>query len=222
MRLLATLALAGAICAAHPAEARKAHHRDNLAPVPVAGAMIDDRYPNLRLPEAYASARAWKRPAKQVRRHVVRRHVPIPLPKPRPKSLASGLVEEVRQALPAPKGLAGIVPTLAAKASEIIGACPGARVISAVRHTYVAGTRRISLHASGKAVDVTGNPGCIYARLRGWPGGYSVDYARVRHVHVSYDAQGHREWGARFYHNGGTMSARRHRYHHRHRRKSHA
>ncbi len=89
----------------HPAEARKAHHRGNLSPVPVAGAMIDDRYPNLRLPEAYGSARAWKQRAKQVRRHVVRRYVP--LPKPRPKNLAQGLVQEVAGAFSRPSRFIG-------------------------------------------------------------------------------------------------------------------
>ncbi len=31
-----------------------------------------------------------------------------------------------------------------------------------------------------------GNPNCIYSMLHGWPGGYSVDYASVKHVHISY------------------------------------
>lgn len=78
---------------------------------------------------------------------------------------------------------------------------PGKNLLSAgvgVRHTRVAGTRRMSLHASGLAVDMAGNPGCIYARLRGWPGGYSTDYARVRHVHIS--GPGGREDGLRFAH----------------------
>lgn len=109
--------------------------------------------------------------------------------------------------------LTGVVPPLAAKAREIVGTC-GSRVISAVRHTFVAGTRLISLHASGRAVDVAGNPGCIYALLHGWPGGVSIDYGRVRHVHVSYDPVGRREWHARFAHGGHHHSvnlyARRH------------
>lgn len=96
----------------------------------------------------------------------------------------------------AARGLHGVYGPLAAKASEIVSAC-GSRVVSGVRHTRVAGTRRWSLHASGHAVDMQGNPGCIYAHLRGWPGGYSVDYGRVRHVHISL---GGREDGARFAH----------------------
>lgn len=92
--------------------------------------------------------------------------------------------------------LAGVYAPLAAKAKEIETAC-GSIVISGRRHTRVAGTRRLSLHASGHAVDMRGNPGCIYAHLRGWPGGYSIDYGRVRHVHFSL---GGREDGVRFAH----------------------
>lgn len=147
------------------------------------------------------------------RRHHPRHRERRPAPKPgtvAPISLAKGLRREMRRALPHSVRLTGVVPRLAEKASQIVADC-GSRVISAVRHTYVAGTRRISLHASGRAVDLAGAPGCIYAHLRGWPGGYSTDYARVRHVHVSYDPHGRREWGVRFAHGGGrhrTMSAR--------------
>lgn len=95
--------------------------------------------------------------------------------------------------------LAGVSPALAAKAREISAAC-GSRVISGVRHTRIAGSHRWSLHASGRAVDMQGNPGCIYAHLRGWSGGYSTDYGRVRHVHISL---GGREDGIRFSHRGG-------------------
>lgn len=95
-------------------------------------------------------------------------------------------------------GLRGVYRPLAAKAREIAADC-GSRVVSGVRHTRVAGTRRWSLHASGHAVDMQGNPGCIYAHLRGWSGGYSTDYGRVRHVHISL---GGREDGARFAHRG--------------------
>lgn len=43
---------------ASPADARRARHVVK-APEPV-GYMVDDRYPNLRAPEATATARAWK------------------------------------------------------------------------------------------------------------------------------------------------------------------
>lgn len=108
----------------------------------------------------------------------------VPVPRLRPGSVAP---------------LAGVVAPLAAKAREIAAAC-GSRVISAVRFTRIAGTGgRLSLHASGRAVDIAGSPACIYAHLRGWPGGVSVDYGRVRHVHISY-APGGAEWGVRFNH----------------------
>lgn len=98
--------------------------------------------------------------------------------------------------------LSGVVGPLADKAREIQAAC-GARVISAVRKTYIAGTRHISLHASGRAVDMAGNPDCIYRHLASWPGGVSVDYSRVQHVHFSLDQSGGREMGLRFKHGGG-------------------
>lgn len=112
-----------------------------------------------------------------------------------------------RRLIRSESNLAGVYAPLAAKAREIEAAC-GSRVISGRRHTRVAGTRRWSLHASGHAVDMAGNPSCIYARLRGWSGGYSTDYRRVRHVHVSL---GGREDGLRFVHRSG----RRVRYAHR-------
>ena len=105
----------------------------------------------------------------------------------------------------------GIVSPLANKVAEIQSAC-GSKVISAVRHTYIAGTRRISLHASGKAVDMSGNPSCIYGHLAGWAGGYSTDYGRMAHVHISYDPDGGREMGARFVHGGGRIRYARHRH----------
>lgn len=105
-------------------------------------------------------------------------------------------------------GLAGVVAPLASKAREIAAAC-GSRIVSSVRHTRIAGTGgRLSLHASGRAIDIAGNPACIYAHLREWPGGVSTDYRRVQHVHFSY-APGSPEWGARFQHYRGHRRARR-------------
>jgi len=98
--------------------------------------------------------------------------------------------------------LAGVYGPLADKAREIEGAC-GSRVISGVRRgARVAGTRRMSLHSVGRAVDIRGNPRCAYAMLRDWPGGVSVDYGRVGHIHFSYDPHGGREMHARFSHGG--------------------
>jgi hypothetical protein len=99
--------------------------------------------------------------------------------------------------------LAGVTPVLAAKARQIAATC-GSAIISAVSRR---GNR--SNHPIGRAVDMKGNPGCIYAQLKGWPGGYSTDYAAVRHVHISYNPGG-QEWGLRFAHGGTrTASARR-------------
>lgn len=96
-------------------------------------------------------------------------------------------------------GLEGYPSALIAKVGEIKSAC-GSKVISAYRPgARVAGTGRLSLHAVKRAVDLAGNPSCIYAHLKRWPGGYSTDYAAVQHVHVSYEPGG-REWGARFAH----------------------
>lgn len=116
--------------------------------------------------------------------------------------------------LPRSRTMAGIVAPLAAKVRSIQASC-GSAVISAVRHgARVRGSGRPSLHASGRAVDVRGNPSCIYANLKGWTnrgGGYSRDYSRVGHVHISY---GGREAGLVFAHYGHRSSryaSRRHR-----------
>lgn len=108
------------------------------------------------------------------------------------------------------RDLSGFPAPIVAKVREIESAC-GARVISAYRPgARVRGSGRMSLHASRRAVDMAGNPSCIYSRLRSWPGGVSSDYGRVRHVHFSYSPNG-QEWGARFAHGGGRKY-RRHRY----------
>lgn len=97
----------------------------------------------------------------------------------------------------------GLVGPLQAKLASIQAACPGTHAISGVRHTRIAGTLRMSLHAQGKAVDVRGPYGCIYAQLKGWSGGYSTDAGRMQHIHISYDDAGGREMGLRFAHGGG-------------------
>lgn len=93
--------------------------------------------------------------------------------------------------------LKGIVSVeLLAKTKEIVEAC-GSVVVSA-RH----GRGYRSNHPIGRAVDLRGNPDCIYERLKGWPGGVSTDYAtapNIPHVHISYNPGG-QEWGRRFAH----------------------
>ena len=91
--------------------------------------------------------------------------------------------------------LVGITPVLAAKVRQIVASC-GSTVISAVS---ARGSR--SNHPIGRAVDLRGNPGCVYTHLRGWPGGYSNDYASAGHIHISYNPGG-QEWGLRFSHGG--------------------
>jgi hypothetical protein len=103
-----------------------------------------------------------------------------------------------------------LIGTLQSKVLEIESAC-GSHLISGYRPgARVAGSGRPSLHSvyPARAADLSGNPGCIYAHLHGWQGGYSTDYGRVRHVHVSYSPPGDgylggREWHARFAHYGG-------------------
>jgi hypothetical protein len=103
-------------------------------------------------------------------------------------------------------GLGSVHGQLAAKAHEIVASC-GSSIISGFRPgAHIAGSGRLSLHASGRAVDIRGNPHCIYSHLLGWPGGYSVDYGSVQHVHISL---GGREDGVRFSHYGGSHHHRR-------------
>lgn len=94
---------------------------------------------------------------------------------------------------------AGLVAPLKAKAETILAACPGAFIMSAVRNTRVRGSGRISLHATGRAVDMAGNEPCIRRQLAGWAGGASRDYYRVRpnHYHISWGGSEH---GKRFVH----------------------
>lgn len=92
--------------------------------------------------------------------------------------------------------MVGVVPELAVKARAIVAEC-GSTVVSAVARR---GNK--SNHPSGRAVDLTGNPTCIYRHLEAWPGGVSTDYWTAPggpHVHVSY-APGGQEWGLRFKH----------------------
>ncbi len=107
---------------------------------------------------------------------------------------------------------AGLVGPLQTKLASIQTACPGTHAISGIRHTRIAGTRRMSLHAQGKAVDVRGPYGCIYAQLKGWSGGYSTDAGRVQHIHISYDDGDGREMGQRFAHGGGRRHSWRESY----------
>ena len=107
-----------------------------------------------------------------------------------------------------------LVPELAHKVAEIETAC-NSKLISGWRFTFVAGTRRLSCHASGQAADMQGNPKCIYDHLKAWRGGYSIDYSRVNHVHISTCSQ---ERGSHFAHHRSIrhMYAYVHHKHHKH------
>lgn len=65
--------------------------------------------------------------------------------------------------------------------------CSGYRLISGYRNTYIAGTRRKSLHSYGLAADFSvHNYSCalrVLSRIQGI--GYSRDGSRCRHIHVS-------------------------------------
>lgn len=118
-------------------------------------------------------------------------------------NLFHGFAREIARAVRG-VSLAGVVAPLAAKARELADRC-GSRVISARigrTRSVVRGSGRPSLHRKGLAVDMSGNPKCMYALLRNWPGGVSIDYALITppHIHISY---GGREHGKRFSHYRG-------------------
>lgn len=129
-----------------------------------------------------------------------------PMPLPDGKNLA-GYADHIAKSAK----LKDLTPGLRDKVAEILGAC-NTRVTSGYRRgARVAGSGRPSLHSAypSQAADLVGDPQCIYSHLKKWPGGYSVDYAAVKHVHVSLGS-GKRERGARFVHyRGGNRYAHR-------------
>jgi hypothetical protein len=92
---------------------------------------------------------------------------------------------------------------LVKKVTEIQKAC-GSQIVSAYRPGAVTPYGNASEHAFRRAVDLSGNPKCIYEHLRGWEGGVSIDYDVVGHVHISWHPGG-AEQGARFAHAGGGL-----------------
>ncbi len=83
----------------------------------------------------------------------------------------------------------GVDRELAAVYAYVRARCKGIRVVSAVRRTYISGSRRRSLHWSGNALDFRASSyRCAYAALRsyGWKGGWARDGVRCRHIHISY------------------------------------
>jgi hypothetical protein len=101
----------------------------------------------------------------------------------------------------------GCLPAeLRAKVVEIVGACGTHIIRTFTPGAIIAGTSHLSEHAFCRAADLAGNPICIYAHLRGFRGGYSIDYGRMRHVHVSWHPGGW-EQGVRFVHGGGSATS---------------
>ncbi len=96
---------------------------------------------------------------------------------------------------------------LRAKVAEIIDACGTQVLRTFTPGALIAGTQHLSEHAFCRAADLAGNPACIYAHLRGFRGGVSTDYGRMRHVHVSWHPGGW-EQGVRFVHGGGYRTTR--------------
>lgn len=100
--------------------------------------------------------------------------------------------------------LAGFPAPLVSKAREIQKVC-GSKIVSSFRRGAKICSRgrcHPSNHALRMAVDMQGNPKCIYSRLRNWPGGYTTDYHTApggKHVHISYNRNSY-EWGRRFPH----------------------
>ena len=102
--------------------------------------------------------------------------------------------------------LARVVEPLKSKAQEIVREC-GAHIVS----TDCRGGATPN-HRLGLAVDIAmrgrGSPACIYAHLKGWPGGVSTDYwtaPGTKHVHFSYNRR--HEWGLRFTHSRSLYGA---------------
>lgn len=142
--------------------------------------------------------------------------VPPPTPAEQPRTLTS-----YRDHLPG-VSMKGAPAALQDWMRKVAAACPGFKAISVCRPgARVAGSGRISLHASCRAVDFqVRDYACAQAVLKGFPGGLSTDPYRVKHLHASWSPGG-REWKARFAHGGGrsyyakrykSRYAARHRY----------
>lgn len=135
----------------------------------------------------------------------------------KPKNIFVGFADEIVKAARRTRGvsLAGVVAPLVTKVHELMDKC-GAVPISAVRRTYVRGSGRRSQHWDGRAVDIVGDPRCMYPLVAHWAGGVSTDYYRIRpnHMHISW---GGREAGKRFAHYRGGVKRTRYARHHRHR-----
>lgn len=108
--------------------------------------------------------------------------------------------------------LNGFPTQLVSKVRELQSSC-GSKIVSAYRpgaRVCSRGRCVRSNHSIKRAVDMQGNPTCMYARLRSWPGGVSTDYNTApggKHIHISYNPGG-MEWGVRFRHTSKSVSPR--------------
>lgn len=83
----------------------------------------------------------------------------------------------------------GVNGKLTSAVRYVAARCSGVRVISGVRKTRIAGSRRRSLHWTGNAVDFRADSySCAYRALKkyGWRSGMSRDGSRCRHIHISF------------------------------------
>jgi hypothetical protein len=211
---LTTIVIAGALGLGTAVAAHASHRHDSQVSQRYDNRLAGNaRYASLSN-DSFCTERPWSCEATPVQREISRQahrtrigHAPG---RTRTSSHRGGL------------SVSSLVSALQSKVSEIISAC-GARLVSSYRPgAHVAGTSHASLHSTypARAADLSGNPSCIYSHLHGWQGGYSTDYGRVRHVHISYSPPGSgylagREWHARFAHFGGGYHRYTRRHHHR-------
>lgn len=148
--------------------------------LPKAAAAYEGSFTNIYQYQAWINDQASAAKRKYVRKHYTRRHV---------RHVRRGARRSAVSGYSGGASLGGIVSTLQAKC--------GAKVISAMRPGARTPFGNMSCHASGQAVDMTGNYACMYSVLRSWPGGYTLDSGRCRHIHISSCKM---EWGMRFNH----------------------
>jgi hypothetical protein len=184
--IIASIAIA---CISSAAEARR-------APVDLSQEFIGDRYSGYapaQAPQVYVvkkSKKAYRKAKRQVAAVA--------------KVVQGALAQHVT------KDLTGFPEPLVAKVRELEREC-GSKIVSAFRPgARIARTGVLSNHAKRKAVDMAGNPACMYAHLKGFRGGVSTDYHSApggKHIHISYNPGGP-EWGKRFAHSGGKGRVR--------------
>lgn len=100
-------------------------------------------------------------------------------------------------------------PELILFLNKVEQACGQVLAISGLRNTKVRGTKRVSLHAKGLAIDYqVADTTCALMQAKDFKGGHTTDYTKVtpNHFHISW-APGSREYGKKFTHYGGKTFA---------------